>query len=186
MNWKELWPFRHLLGNDGTSPAALALYSAAVLQARRPEFYTEFAVADTLDGRFDMITLHVYLVLRRLRAEGAASRPLSQVLADLMFDDMDQSLRELGVGDMGVGKRVRRMAEAFYGRVAAYDLAMQGAMSGEAGAVESALARNVYRGAPPEAALLERLAGYVRRQAAALEAQAYADLAAGRVVFAEP
>lgn len=182
MNWKELWPFRRLLAGTGTAQAALALYSAAVLQARRPEFYVDFGVADSLDGRFDMITLHVYLVLRRLRAAGAAAQPLSQVLADLMFDDMDQSLRELGVGDMGVGKRVRRMAEAFYGRVAAYDQAL----SGEAGAIESALARNIYRGNPPAAPILQRLAGYVRRQETALDTQAFADLAAGRVLFADP
>lgn len=181
MNWKELWPFSRLLAGERADETALALYSAAVVQARRPELYLDYAVPDSIDGRFDMIALHVFLLLRRLRAEGGAALPLSQALADLMFDDMDQSLREMGVGDMGVGKRVRRMAEAFYGRAAAYDAALgQGPED-----LESALARNVYRGATPETARLSGLARYVRQQIAALDGQPYAALASGRVSFAD-
>lgn len=186
MNWKKLWRFptrlgRALLGRDTAGDVALGLYSSAVVQARRPDLYIDYAVPDSLDGRFDMISLHVFLLLRRLGAEGTAAQPLSQALADLMFDDMDQSLREMGVGDMGVGKRVRRMAEAFYGRVAAYDAAL----SDEPAALESALVRNVYRGDAPEAVRVAGLADYVRRQIAVLDAQAFTDLAAGRVSYDE-
>ncbi len=181
MNWKELWPVRALFGTGGVKESALALYSTAVVQARRPLLYMDYAVPDSLDGRFDMVSLHVFLLLRRLRAEGSAAQPLSRALAELMFDDMDQSLREMGVGDMGVGKRVRHMAEAFYGRMAAYDTALAEGPE----AFESALARNVYRGVEPDPAKLAGLAGYVRRQMVVLEAQPYADLAKGRVNYGE-
>lgn len=177
-----MWPFRVLLGGGAVEESALALYSAAVVQARWPELYLDYAVADSVDGRFEMISLHVYLLLRRLRAGGAAAQPLSQALADLMFDDMDRSLREMGVGDMGIGKRVRRMAEAFYGRMAAYDAALDG---GDPADLDSALMRNVYRGAPPEPERLAGLAGYVGAKLAALEQQSFADLATGRVTFGE-
>lgn len=186
MNWKNLWRLpallgRALLGRDAAGESALGLYSTAVVQARRPDLYIDFAVPDSLDGRFDMVSLHVFLVLRRLRGEGPAAQPLSQALTNLMFDDMDQSLREMGVGDTGVGKRVRQMAEAFYGRVAAYDAALSGAPE----ALESALIRNVYRGDAPEAERVAGLADYVRRRLAVLEAQSFTDLAAGRVRFGE-
>lgn len=170
---------RALSGRDPVKDSALAVYTVAVGQARQPRWYVDYAVPDSLDGRFDMIALHVFLIMQRLRSEGAAAKPLSQALADLLCDDMDQSLRELGVGDMGVGTRVRRMAEAFYGRMAAYDAGLRD------GDLESALARNIYRGAAPEAARLTALADYVRSCVTLLAGQSLADLAAGRVSFGE-
>src|SRR5579885_2019728 len=101
-------------------PAAAALYRAVVAQARAPAFYVAYGVPDTLDGRFDLIALHMFLVLHRLKSDTDAST-VSQALFDIMFDDMDRSLREMGVGDLGVGRRVRAMAEALYGRMAAYE-----------------------------------------------------------------
>jgi cytochrome b pre-mRNA-processing protein 3 len=95
------------------------LYGAAVAQARNPAFYVECRVPDTLDGRFDLIVLHLCLLIRRLRREGETGATLAQALFDTTFDDMDRSLREMGVGDLGVGRRVKAMASAFYGRATA-------------------------------------------------------------------
>jgi len=104
------------------NPAAVALYKCIVEQARQPDFYTHHGVPDSLDGRFDMIVLHTFLVMRRLRTIASqAAGQLSQDLFDLLFADMDSNLREIGVGDLGVGKRVKKMAQAFYGRVEAYE-----------------------------------------------------------------
>src|SRR5262249_18572993 len=116
------------------------LYGAVVAQARRPAFYLRFGVPDTLDGRFDMIALHVFLVMRRLKAEGEEGRALSQALANRFFADLDRSLREMGVGDLGVGRRVKVMAKAFYGRIAAYEAGLN---SGDT-ALGEALKRNLY------------------------------------------
>lgn len=182
MGFKELLRLPRFLRRRHED-AAFALYSAAVVQARHPSFYESLAVPDSLDGRFDMIALHVFLMLRRLRAAGAPARGLSQAIFDVMFADMDQSLRELGVGDVGVGKRVRRMAEAFYGRVAAYDTGLDDAAGGQ---LEAALLRNVWRGEEVAPAALGALADYVRRQDAALAARPLAELMAGRIDFVPP
>jgi cytochrome b pre-mRNA-processing protein 3 len=158
---------------------ALALYGQIVRQARSPAFYGAFGVADTLDGRFDLVVLHAYLVLRRLRGGGRAAKKLSQSVFDVMFADMDRSLREIGVSDHSIAKRVRDMIKAFYGRVAAYDRAL----AAPAAELPAALLRNVYRegeGRRPEAA---KLADYVRRQAARLEAQPLAALLRGELSF---
>lgn len=157
-------------------PAA-ALYSAIVSQARRPVFYADLGVPDTVDGRFDMIALHAFLVLRRLRGEPTAD--LAQDLFDVMFDDMDRNLREMGAGDLGVGRRVKTMAKAFYGRIAAYD---HGLASGD-GALGEALRRNLYRKAEPAARQLDALVAYVRREAAALERHDMRRLIAGDLAF---
>jgi cytochrome b pre-mRNA-processing protein 3 len=98
--------------------AAQVLYEAIVAAARHPVPYADWGVRDTVDGRFDMIALHAFLVLDRLKGSAEAFR---QELVDELFRDMDRSLREMGVGDISVGKKVRKMAEVFYGRVAAYD-----------------------------------------------------------------
>ncbi|MGE0668202.1 MAG: ubiquinol-cytochrome C chaperone family protein [Sphingomonadales bacterium] len=158
---------------------ANALYNAAVAQSRRPGFYLDGAVPDTLDGRFDMIVLHVFLVMRRLRDGGPEGEALSQALFDEMFADMDRSLREMGVGDMGIGRRVRAMGEAFMGRVKAYEEALEQA----GGGLEDALARNVYRSSPPPAEALAAMADYVRRENTALRGFPVAALMAGEAAF---
>ncbi len=96
-------------------------YLSIVKQARRPELYAPGGAPDNFNGRFDMMALHVHLVLRRLRALGMGRSHVGQDLFDLFFKDMDQAMREAGVGDMGVGKKVQKMVEAFYGRATAYD-----------------------------------------------------------------
>lgn len=157
------------------------MYGEIVAQARQSEFYRELGVPDTLDGRFDMIVLHVVLVARRLRREGEAGRDLSQSVIETFFADMDRSLREMGVGDLVVPKRVRRMAEAFYGRASAYERAL--ATEGT-DAIGQALTRNVLGGGEPGGAV-DVLVRYVRETDAALAAQSGADVLSGRLSWAE-
>ena len=120
--------------------AAHRLYMAVVTRARDPLFYRELGVPDSLDGRFEMIALHAFLVMRRLKREGRAGAALSQALHDIMFADMDQSLRELGVGDLSVGRKVKAMARGLYGRIAAYEAGL--AEGGDR--LVAAIRRNVY------------------------------------------
>lgn len=158
------------------------LYAIVVGQARQPHFYATWGVPDTADGRFKMISLHAFLLLRRLKGEGARAAKLAQAFFDLMFADVDRNLREMGVGDMRVGKRVKAMAQSFYGRIAAYDAGLQ---DGETVLAE-ALLRNIYGGdAAGEGHHLE-LAAYIRRQVQHLDAQDCVDLLAGRLTFARP
>jgi cytochrome b pre-mRNA-processing protein 3 len=154
-----------------------ALYDGIVAAARQERFYADWGVPDTVDGRFDMIALHLYLVLDRLKGRDGAAGSLGQALTDAFFLDMDRSLREMGVGDLAVGKKVRKMAEAFYGRVTAYDAAVK---AGEA-ALQAALARNVYAGA--DASQAPKLAAWAAAVRASLAGQSDTDLAAGTVRF---
>lgn len=106
------------------APDLTPAYTAIMAQARKPDHYGAGGVPDSFDGRFDMLAAHVHLVLRRLRSAGVARDDIGQALFDIFFRDMDQAMREAGVGDLGVGKRIRKMAEAYYGRAAAYDEAL--------------------------------------------------------------
>ena len=151
------------------------LYAAIVAAARQPYFYTDLEVPDTVDGRFDMIVLHEFLVLDRLKKDTPA---LCQEITDLFFDDMDRSLREMGVGDLSVGKKVRKMAEAFHGRLNAYALGME---QGDQTLIE-ALQRNVYGGKASASA--KNLAKWVKEAKASLASQTTADIATAKVKFA--
>ena len=157
------------------------IYSEIVAQARSPAFYARLGAPDDLDGRFDLILLHAYVVLRRLRAEDGDS-PLSQAVFDAMFADMDRSLREMGVGDLSVPKRIKEMGRAAFGRFAAYDAAME---EGET-AFAAALRRNVYGGAPtpPSAESLAALTAYALASVAAADAAAAPDGQTRPAVFA--
>src|SRR5262245_1412590 len=142
-------------------PDAAPLYAAAVAQARQPAFYAQQGVPDTVDGRFELVALHVFLVLQRLKAEPQAA-PFAQGLFDTMFGDMDRNLREMGVGDLSVGKKVKAMAQGLYGRIAAYET---GLTEGDA-ALQGALRRNLYGTLPdaaaPTEAQLAAMAAYLR------------------------
>ncbi len=164
--------------------AAAAAYALAVAQARQPAFFAAYGVPDTLDGRFELICLHAFFYLHRLRTELPRSAALSQAFFDTMFADLDRSLRELGTGDLSVGKHVKRMARGFYGRVRAYQ---QGVESGDS-VLAAALARNLY-GTMYEsksASQIEAMTRYVRRAVAELAGQAAAELLLGRVGFPLP
>ena len=158
------------------------LYLELVRQARQPVFYAALGVPDTLDGRFDLIVLHVVLVLLRLKAEGSAGEATGQALFDMLFADMDRSLREMGVGDLSVGKRVKQMGKAVYGRLAAYEAGLAGGQT----ELQAALARNLYGTVTPEPAHVTAMAGYMRAAAADLATQSMAGLAAGTVSFPMP
>ncbi|MFA5123137.1 ubiquinol-cytochrome C chaperone family protein [Zavarzinia sp.] len=147
---------------------AATLYAAAVARARAPVFYTRFRVADSMDGRFDMVTLQVVLLLNRFKGESDKRLArLSQGVFDAMFNDMDRTLRELGVGDQGVPHRVKKMGQAFYGRLNAYDSALSATGDDE---FVQALRRNLYRGAEVSEEVLRDLAAHCRAQVAAYAA----------------
>ena len=160
--------------------SASGLYAAIVGQARRPAFYVACGVPDSLDGRFELVALHVYLVLRRLKGGNESAQALAQSLVDLFFADMDASLREMGAGDLGVGKRVQRMAAGFYGRVAAYD----GAASSDG--IAQALKRNLYGTVGASAGQIAAMADYVARARALIATLSLSEIAAGRPRFPKP
>lgn len=163
---------------------AHALYVAIVKQARLPEFYDSFGVQDTPEGRFDMVAVHCYLVIRRLRDDQGRTSELAQALFDIMFADLDQNLREMSYGDTGVAKRIKKMAEGFYGRVKAYDAGMD--EGDNTSVLEQALDRNLYRDTPVTPEQLAAMSGYVRIQAANLATQDLNDMMAGKVSFSPP
>ena len=171
-----------LFRSDPATDSAYALYAEVVRQSRLPAFYLDGGVPDSLDGRFDLIALHAFLLMRRLKGEGAAGQDMAQRLFDIMFADMDRSLREMGVGDLGVGRRVKVMASAFYGRIAAYD---KGLAEGEA-VLGEALRRNLFGTADPAPPVLQRMADYLRRQVREGETWPAAALLGGQVRFPPP
>ena len=183
---KSIWPFsgRH------TVRAAAKLYETVVHQSRQPAFYTICGVPDTVDGRFDMITLHIFLVLHRLknsaeRSKELRTRELAQAVFDTMFTDMDQNLREMGVGDLGVSRRIKDMVSAFYGRVAAYDKALT-PQDSDFTALAASIRRNIFPESPEEVENPARIAAYLRRETSRLAALPLEALVAGEVAFGPP
>lgn len=163
--------------------AADSLYAAIVAQARQPGFYRDLGVPDTLDGRFDLLVMHAFLLFHRLKGEGETARNCAQLVFDTMFSDLDQNLREMGVGDMSIGKKVRKMGAAFYGRTNAYN---EGLMSYQADPepLTEAIRRNIFPEAEDGGASAV-LAGYMTRCVEALEQQDVAQMLAGRITFPE-
>jgi cytochrome b pre-mRNA-processing protein 3 len=163
--------------------AGAALFHSASTQARHRDFYTTLGVEDRIDARFELYTLHVALLNRRLRRQGEFAAETSQVLFDTYLASLDDSLRELGVGDLSVGKKMRKLGEAFYGRAKSYDEAL--ADDADAAALGAVLARTVFG----DDAALDRatpLADYVRRAEAELAAQSNDDILGGHPVWPSP
>jgi cytochrome b pre-mRNA-processing protein 3 len=160
------------------------LHGAIVSAARSPALYLDYRVADTLDGRFEMVALHAGLTLRRLGALGPIGEEIAQELADAVFRHFDVAFREMGVGDVTVPKRMKKMAEAFYGRCKAYGEALD---QGSQGSLAAALARNVYATRDQPAALQAvALSEYAFRCVEALDRIPLESFAAGHVAFPEP
>jgi cytochrome b pre-mRNA-processing protein 3 len=159
-----------------------ALYGMIVAQARRPCFYQDFAVPDTLNGRFDLLVLHLVLAIERLNRDPDL-KELAQGLFDHFCRDMDGNLREVGIADLKVPKEMRRIGQAFYGRAQAYQAAL--AEPGDA-ALEETLARNIYGGKAPAAEVTARLAAYARETLKELDVQEAAALATGTIRFPDP
>lgn len=167
--------------NSGRQKTIERLYGAIVAQVRQPVFYKDFGVPDTVEGRFDFLVLHMHLVNERLSGEGKAGVALGQALLDRFFEDMEASLREIGIGDLTVPKKMRTLAEAYLGRSALYAAAI--AKADEA-ALSAAIARNILAGA--EAAAAKPLAHYALDAAKLLREQAFEQLTAGTIEFPAP
>ena len=165
--------------------AVAEFFVKIVAQAREPAFYRDLGVPDTLDGRFDMVVLHVFLVMRRLKGQGAAATERSRLLYETMIDNFEKSLLEQGVGDSGISRRVKTMARGMAGRIQAYDRAL--AADADERLLEVALDNNVYGTVTDtNPGHLAAMAAYVRREAAGLEAQPLESLLAGDIRFGEP
>lgn len=134
--------FKRLFGlkSNANREITEAVYATIVAAARQAEFYSHAQVPDTPLGRFEMLSLHVFLFLHRLRGASGAAGELAQEVTDLFIHDIDRSLRELGIGDMGIPKRVKKLARMFYGRAKAYGAALD---EGDADALASAMRRNI-------------------------------------------
>jgi cytochrome b pre-mRNA-processing protein 3 len=158
-----------------------ALYGAIVAQARHPAFYADYGVPDTVDGRFEMIVLHLALTVRRLRDEPDAIKAQAQGAFDAFCTDMDHNLREMGFSDVGVPRQMRSFGEAFYGRAAAYDRALDGEGAAE---LTDTLARNVFAGGAAVGAA--RLGVYVRAAVKGLADQCSQALTQGKLSFPDP
>ena len=150
---------------------AAALYARTAEEARAIELFEACGISDTLDGRFDSLALHAALMIDRLRREPDGEE-LSQAFFDAMFHHLDLTLREIGVQDLGVGRRIKIMAEGLHGRALAY----REALAGGATPLDEVLRRNAYGGRPPAAAAVARLEAHVRRYAQRLDQASRHDL----------
>ena len=158
---------------------AHALYAALVEQSRQPAFYRDLGVPDTLDGRFEILVLHLFIALHCLK-NFPFYDAMGRELTEVYIHDMDRNLREAGVGDMGVGKRVKKMAAALLGHMLAYEKAL-----GSDAALRDALRRNVYGTVQADDAMIARLAEYVRRMETALKAQTPEAFLRGELTFTD-
>jgi cytochrome b pre-mRNA-processing protein 3 len=158
-------------------PSVERVYAAIVAAARAPALYADMGVPDTVMGRFESLALHVSLTLRRLKQLPAPADSLAQELVDRFFAGLDSAMREIGIGDVSVPKKVKQLGQAFYGRLGAYDAALRD----DAGAddLEQALARNVLE-RPDQPGLAALLARDIRAKAVLLEAASLEDIVAGR------
>jgi cytochrome b pre-mRNA-processing protein 3 len=155
------------------------IHGEIVAAARAPELFRDFAVPDDLDGRFEMVTLHSGLVLRRLSVLGPIASSIAQDLVDCVFQSFEDALREMSISDAGVAKRMKSMAAAFYGRNKVYADALA---AHDLGDLAAALARNAYRGATTAQTSLA-LAARVARSAEALDFLPIQAFAEGRFRF---
>jgi len=174
--------WRRMTKESPYAAPAREAYLAVVAQARQPVFYSSHYVPDTIDGRFDMIALYAILLVRRIKGRGTPSDQFGREFMSFLFADMDRNLREMGTGDMRVGKKIKEMAEAFYGRARVYNDALD---TGEP-ALEDVLRRNIYAEVEDDHGAAGALAEVVRQQANALETQELADILAGIVHFDPP
>lgn len=164
--------------NKPTLPGVDATYIALVRQARNPFFYADLGVPDSIDGRFEMIVLHLFLIQHRLLNTPEQSE-FARSLSEAFFDDMDRSIREFGVADTGVGKRIKAMGKAYNGRLQMYEAGLS-----DREAMRAALARNLY-GTVAEGRVeqLDAIADYMAENVAALAAAPLADVVGGAYDF---
>lgn len=177
---------KRLFTPDPSLKQAHDAYVQVVTQSRRPVFYSDWQAPDTLDGRFDIILLHLSLLIHRIESEpqSPGAKHFVRILSEVFFADMDQSLRELGASDTGVGKRIKHMAQAFYGRLKAYGEALA-QKADQTDGLGDAISRNIYRDNLPSPALIEAWVAYAKRNMDTLRAQPVAVLMRGEVTFSE-
>jgi cytochrome b pre-mRNA-processing protein 3 len=181
---EERMMFQRWFARKAPDDSSEEAYRRIVAQARRPEFYAGGGVPDSLDGRFEMLVLHLFLVLHRLQRERGdpACAALAQALADRVTADFDANLREMGAGDLGVGRKVKRMAGALYGRIAAYEAGIDG---GEA-LLRQALRRNLFGTVEADEDQVAAMARYVLAGYELLGGCAAAQMVRGAVDFPLP
>ncbi len=167
--------FKKIFAPDPLQLPAHGVYVALVNQSRKPFFYQEYGVADTIDGRFDVIVLHLFLLTKRL---GDKESNFLRAVWEVFFSDMDRSLREMGASDTGIGKRIKKMVQAFYGRIDSYDNTLA-----DETAFKESLKRNLYRDMTVSDAQLEAIISYVQRNLAHLQKRDIAAIVNGEIGF---
>lgn len=176
--------YERLLGRGKTREVAHILFSEVIKAARQVKFYEDYQVSDSLDGRFDLISLHFILLLDRfdIMASPGPAKQVQRYLQEILFDNLDLSLREMGVGDLSVGKKIKVMAEAFYGRRQAY---LEALAKGSEALLEKALLRNLYRAQSLDHDI-SGLVRYVINQKSHIDGQSDQDILHGRINFLKP
>jgi len=174
---------RRFLRDEKLEAAAAAVYASLAGQARQPAFYLDLGVPDTVDGRFEMVALHAFLVFRRLKGQGSEIDRLTQATYDTMFKEMDLALRELGAADLGVAKRIKHMTEALNGRIQVYEQALGAADEAE---LTAALRRNLYGTVEPDSRHLAAMAAYIKKTVHELAGQETVRISCGEIRFPSP
>ena len=172
---------RSLFGKKANAAHVMAVYNVIVAQSRQQIFYAVWDVPDTLNGRFDMISLHLCVLFRRLKTGDESNRIFSQALFDLFFLEMDRTLREMGAGDMAIPKRIQQMGELFYGMLEKLTTALD---EDDSDAVTATISRNIYDGKHPNA--LGHLANYVLNLDADLNSLDARAISAGKLEMRAP
>lgn len=160
--------------------AGHALYASVIRASREPRFFNEWQVADTPEGRFEVLALTAFLLLKRLKLN-ENNKDVAQAVFDIMFEDLDSNLRELGVGDVGISKNIKKLAEGFYGRISVFQAGLESTEDNDA--LIDALKRYTYRDQKTDDATMATMATFIRRRDAHLTAQSDAELREGRVTF---
>jgi cytochrome b pre-mRNA-processing protein 3 len=166
---------KHWFGRSSGRESVRTLYQAVIAEARKPHWYTQGGVADSIDGRFDMINAVLAIVLIRMESLGEPAQGPSSILAELFVEDMDGQLREIGFGDVVVGKHIGKMMGALGGRLGAYRMGLA------TGTLREALVRNLYRGADPGPDALDHAEGGLLTLKAQIDGQTLDHLLAGQL-----
>ena len=176
-------PFwRKLFRDEALVALAQARYTEIVRQSRSPTFYRAMGVPDSLDGRFEMLCLHAFLVFRKLKGGGEGAKKLSQAIYDEMFQDLDAGLRELGAADIGLGRRVKAMTEGLNGRILAYE---RGLAAGHQ-ELRDAVRRNVFGTVTAAPEDVEAMTCYLESGERDLERLGWERLMDGLIMFPDP
>ncbi len=175
--------FKALFGRNVNTELAHALYGVVVARSRDRQFYIRYQVPDTFDGRFEILVMHLFLLHNRLKNEDHRSRQISQLVFDAFIDDMDSALREAGVGDQSVPKKIAKMTQVFYGRTGAYELALDSDHIPDA--LSIVIRRNLYAELESNGAESD-LGHYMAWQAADLANKQALDIAQKQAVYEGP